>query len=853
MSRRASLSLDGAEWSIKGYLGDEWRMRRAFAPDTGDVHGWTPARVPGSVLDDLVRAGAAPDPRVDLNSLATEWVAQRSWVYRRKVAVEHDGAPVELHFDGIDHAARVFVNGIAVGEHTGAFTPAVFDVTDAIQDGPNLVAVVLAPAPEGEPQCGDTSRVRTGKSRMTYGWDFCPRIVHLGIWDRARLEFPASVRIVDLFARPQVIPGRPGATLRWQFQARATHPGTAGLTVELVRADDPAGTVISCDHLDIELDGADRLIAGELAVTEPQLWWPNGYGAQPLYRLRARLAAPGEDGRGQGEDTADVTTAFRSADLAANNDSPGEALPYTFVVNGERIYVQGWNWTPMDVHHGVPDGDRLHHLLGLAARAGVNLLRVWGGGLIEKADFYHECDRLGIMVWQEFPLSSSLLGSVPSDDPEYVTTMADDARRIVPRRRNHPSLVVWCGGNELEEAGGTPSDGSQPVLRALRTVVTELDPDRAWLPTSPTGPIATCTLAAVQTDPDGQHDVHGPWEHQGLTAQRTLYDRATSLLHSEFGVEGMSNIETIEAFVGEPHRWPADRSNPHVVHRGDFWVNAPLLADIFGPFDDLGTMVAASQFLQADGLRYAVEANRRRQWRQCGSIPWQLAEPFPNVYSTSAVDYAGRPKAAYYAVAEAYAAILVSARVPTQAWTGRDRFEATIWVSSRRERLPAARVEARLLDAAGTVLHVTDRVVDVAGGGSAEVAGLAWPVPDVPLFWLDLVLLDRDGEMRSRTRYLNASGADLTAMRALPPPRLDVRWAAPGRLAIRNTGTRVAVGVRARDARPVSSPGYAWFDAGNLTLFPGEEGTIGTGWIGATADGAKLVVEAWSGEPIVHV
>jgi beta-mannosidase len=843
MSRRPPLPLDGPGWTIKGYLDQDWRMRRAYAPDTRDVHGWVPARVPGSVLDDLVRAGEVPDPLVDLNSRAVEWVPARTWVYRREVSLDPDGGPVELQFDGIDHAARVFVNGIEVGHHAGAFTPAAFDVTAAVKEGANLIAVVVAAAPDGQSQFGDTSRVRTGKSRMTYGWDFCPRVVHLGIWDDARLAFPAPVRIADLFVRSRVGDGGRPASLTWRLEAAAHRRGPASVAVDLLRD----GAVVAGTEREVELTASTTVIDGELTVAEPELWWPNGYGPQPLYQVRARLVAP------DGEDTAEVTTAFRSVELVANDGAPKDARGYTVVVNGERIYVQGWNWAPASIHHGVDDTDRLAHLVGLAARADVNLLRVWGGGLIEKRAFYDECDRRGIMVWQEFPLSSSLQGSVPSDDPDYVATIARDARQIVRRRRNHPSLVIWCGGNELEAPGGHPADGTEPVLAALRDVVSELDPDRAWLPTSPTGPYATYTLEALDADPDGQHDVHGPWEHQGLTAQRTLYDRATSLLHSEFGVEGMSNVETIEAYVAEHHRWPADRSNPHVRHRGDFWVNTPLLEEVFGPFDDLTTLVAASQFLQADGLRYAVEANRRRQWRNSGSIPWQLAEPFPNVFCTSAVDYSGRPKAAYHAVADAYAPVLVSAQLPAQAWAGHSHVDAAVWVSSRREALPGARVRATLVGSRGETLHEAWFDAPVIAGGSVEVTRVRWPVPDVPLFWLDLQL-HGGGERRSHNRYLCSSGTDLAAMRELPAPALEAEWTDPGRrLTVRNTGPQVAVGVRVCDARPAGAPGYTWVGGGNRTLFPGEVHTVDVGWTGVAADQRRLAVDAWNAEVKLHV
>ncbi|MFA9445055.1 glycoside hydrolase family 2 TIM barrel-domain containing protein [Egicoccus sp. AB-alg6-2] len=832
-----SIPLDGDEWSSKGYVGEEWLLRRAHTPDTGDVHGWVPARVPGSVVADLVRAGQVPDPLVDRNSLASEWVAQRTWVHRRTFEVPADVERAVLEFDGIDHAARIFVNGIEVGEHTGPFTVARFDVAAALVPGRNLVAVVLAPAPDGQPHIGRTELVRTMKSRMTYGWDFCPRLVHLGIWDRVRLHLPGPVRITDLAVRADVA-GPSGGTLDWQLDFDRDEAGAARVEVVLLRDD----AVVARDGVEVAEPGSGSRVRGTLEVADVEHWWPNGSGAQPLYEVQARVVV------GDAEDVRRVTTGFRRVRLVDNEDAPADARGYTLEVNGRRIYLQGWNWVPMDIHHGVEDPQRLTHLLEMAADAGTNLLRVWGGGLIEKADFYATCDRLGILVWQEFPLSSSMHGSVPSEAEDYVRTVVDDAREIVVRRRNHPSLALWCGGNELDGRDGRPADGGQPVLAALAAVVAELDLGRPWLPTSPTGPTATLTAAALEQDPDALHDVHGPWEHQGPAAHRRLYNRSTSLLHSEFGVEGMADLTTIEAYLDEARRWPADRSNPDVVHRGDFWVNTPLLEQVFGPFDDLRSLVEASQFLQADGLRYALEANRRRQWRQSGSIPWQFNEPFPNVFCTSAVDYAGRPKAAYHAAAAVYAPFLVAATSPTQVWAGYDAFTAEVWVSSRLEALPGGWVRASMHAVDGRMLARHDVVVDVAGAATTEVAALRWPLPDAAdtLFWLDLVLCDADGAVRATNRSLFATGDDLRSMRSLPAARLEVQRDASGRrVTVRNAGDTVAVGVTARDARAVTAAGHVRFRGGHLTLLPGESASIAVDWIGLDAP-PSLRVDAWN-------
>jgi beta-mannosidase len=636
------ISLDG-EWQFKGWLGEEWRWH---VNKPWDAPGWLPARVPGSVVDDLARAGVVPDPYFERNSRFAEWVAERTWLYRTRVA----GGTIE--FGGVDHEATVFVDGEKVAHHAGAFMPFRVDVPE----GEHLLAVAVHAAPESEAQVGRTSRVRVHKSRMGYGWDFCPRLVHQGIWRPVKRDPP-----------PEVFPA-----------------------VTLV---DGVGSV--------EVDGEVVL-----RVDSPEPWWPNGMGEQRLYRA------------------GDFEVGFRTIEFD----------DYRFVVNGVEMPVRGWNWVPLDVLHGVPRPEKLERLLTLAARANVNLLRVWGGGLIESHEFYDLCDRLGILVWQEFIQSSSGIESVPSDDRDFVATMVSDARQIVPRLRRHPSLAIWCGGNELD------GDDSTPVLGALRDVVRALDPERAWLPTSPLG----------------EKDVHGPWEHQGLRKHTEHYDTRTSRLHSEFGVEGMTNRAALEAVIAKEHRWPCDRTNPVYEHLGAWWNNAALVQEIFGgEIGDVDTMRRASQWLQYDGLRYAVEATIRRG---AGVIPWQLNEPFPNAWCTCAVDYHGEPKPAYFGVARAYRGA-PSARFATWAWGGEG--EARAIVSGR----------ARFVDLDGSA---------VAESSENEI------VAALDAFSHDVFLLDLEG----RNRYVLTRTENLAPLLSLPPARLE----RDGSL-LRNVGDVAALGV----------------------------------------------------------
>ena len=672
-------SLNGDDWQLKGWVGDEWKW---YVNKPLDTPGWLPARVPGSVVDDLWRAGDVADPYRMRNSLLAEWVPERTWIYRRRI----DG-PGVIRFDGVDHAATVFLDGQEVAHHEGPFTP--FDVD--LPPGEHLLAVAVHAAPENQAQVGLTSKVRVHKSRMGYGWDFCPRMIHQGIW-----------RSVTLDAPPDLFPS--------------------------VRLEDGAGVV--------EVDGEVVL-----RVESPKLWCPNGLGEQHLYRA------------------GDFDIGFRTVELD----------DYGLVVNGERVAIRGWNWVPIDALYGVPRPEKLAHLLGLLARARVNLVRVWGGGLIETPEFYAHCDRLGLLVWQEFSQSSSGIDSTPSDDPEFVQLMVDDARQIVPRLRRHPSLAIWCGGNELM------GDDTTPVLAALRDVVHELDPGRAWLPTSPLG----------------EKDVHGPWEHQGLRKHHEHYDTRTSRLHSEFGVEGMTNRRSLAELVDEEHRWPPDRSNPVYEHLGAWWNNAPLVQEIFGGrIADVETMRRASQWLQYEGLRYAVEATLRRG---AGTIPWQFNEPYPNAWCTTAVDYRGDAKPAYYGVARAYRRDQPTAQFATSAWGGE---------TDARARVSAP---ARFVDLDGTVVAESD---------GAEIAA------PLDAFAADVFLLDLGAN-----RYVMTRTDGLAPLLDLPPAEITVERAG-NNLVVANVGAVAALGVVLEDARPYDSEGWVVFSDNVLDLLPGESRDI---------------------------
>ncbi|NLI01396.1 MAG: hypothetical protein GX446_18110, partial [Chthonomonadales bacterium] len=500
------LCLSGDDWRVVGLVPSEWAWIPLTAPEADLDHlptvipPWIRARVPGDVQSDLLDTGELPDPTVDLNSRYWEWTSQRDWVYVKEFDLPAwDGQPAAaLRFDGVDYACHVFLNGTKLGTHEGTYTAFELDASAAIRPGATnrlIVVVEHAPVePDQQAQIGWTNKVRLWKPRFAYKWDWCTRLIPLGIHDDVWLDMWDRARLSSLRCQTNTDARRGETDGVASIVASLDRLSAERLSV-IASAYDDRGTCVARESLVIAAKHASSggrgvhssETAARLTLRIPNvgLWHPNGYGPQPLYTISVEVR--GDDGSLL--DSRSQRTGFRQVRAVPNYGAPSDALPYTLEVNGRKVFVKGWNWAPVDQLYGRIKEDRYRHAIRLAKDANCNLLRVWGGGLLERELFYDLCDEAGIMVWQEFHQSSSGINNEPARDPEYVAYCADQARNIVPRRAHHPSLVIWCGGNELCDDAMTPCDASHPVLAALRQVVEETDPQRIYLPTSPSGPV----------------------------------------------------------------------------------------------------------------------------------------------------------------------------------------------------------------------------------------------------------------------------------------------------------------------------------------------------------------------------
>jgi beta-mannosidase len=835
------MELSGNDWQLAPLLPHEFWWRQAWkekwspagCPPWGD---WIGACVPGDVIADALDAGLIPHPYVDLNSLACEWLSERDWIYRKTFIVpkEWRDKHIRLRFEGVDYACEVYLNEQLLGRHEGMFTPFEFDVSQCLRFGePNCLTVLVEhkpPVDAVQGQIGWTNRARVWKARFAYDWDWCTRLVPLGIWQNVYLLVTDEVWIEDVWVRPRM----EGEVAQVDVYTRlgSMPPAPDGWYLRL-HVDDPDGNPVAQGSVPVSLDDAlSSEHATTLEIPRPRLWYPNGMGEQPLYRLNVQLT---RDERAS--DTREVTFGVRTVRAIPNEGAPPEALPYTLEVNGRRVFVKGWNWTPHEQMTGRVHPERYERLLTLAKHAHCNLLRVWGGGLLEREEFYDLCDRLGIMVWQEFPQSSSGIQNAPPEDAEYLQYIEAQARHMIPLRRNHPSLVIWCGGNELMNEHFVPLTDAHPALAKLKSLVQELDPDRIWLPTSASGPVEGASAELAGTGK--MHDVHGPWVYLGAEEHYRFYNAVDPLYHSEFGVEGAANLQVFERFISPEYRFPPDATNKAWLHHGSWWIHREKLEALFGRIEQLETFIRASQWMQAEGLRYAIEANRRRQWRCSGVSPWQFNEPFPNTACTNVVDYLGQPKPAYWWARRAYEPVHISLQYERLTWQPTERWWAEVWVHHPSEQLFRAFWSVCLVALDGREIARFNGAVEAAPEGVVHAGHVECPLPQEPGVWVALACLhDGRGGLLSCNEYL-FSTAQPPMQPLLHAPRTTLRvWRRHRQIGIRNIGKALALFVQL-----IPREGQ-WLlgEDDYFCLMPGETRVVNVEGKGSVA------VEAWNSD-----
>jgi beta-mannosidase len=760
MSRRI-LDLGTLHWQF----GSAPRQPYGAAPgdDRGQVREWLPAKVPGDVRADLVAAGRIPPVETPEGIAAGAWVDDWDWWYRAELPKVGQFANlpylVVLEADGIDYYSATWLDDRLLATHAGMFARQTVILPPALADpGPHELAIriwggsSLPALPNSPVRCAlrwlfrklspgfeyFPNRMATPKAQFSFGWDFSPRLLSTGIWDGLRLVAARSAYIQDLWVRAEPLSDRDPTPARWRLRLRVHGRQAQPMRAEVIVRREGAQTGSdgeSTDWLEAPAYVADvqlRETGGddfdlEFMTPSVRLWWPWDQGEPCLYRVTARLV----DETGPVDEISRVT----GVRTVVRTKLP-DGSPWRFTVNARPLFLRGANWVPADVLPGRVRLEDYACLLAQARDAGINFLRVWGGGVREKAGFWETCDRLGIMAWQEFPLACAFFDHYPREQ-SYLETLSSEACGIVRALRHHPSLIAWGGGNEIN-----PRRERMP-LGAIEEVLRREDPDRPWIPASPS---------------DGE--VH-QWQVWHGYAPWTELAKTESPFMSEFGLQALPDADTLrEMFEGAP---PTPWADPRWGQRK---AQVDKLRHYAGPGAqgcELAAAIEATQRVQAAALQAGIEASRIRRDAAGGVAFWQFNEPWPAV-SWSVIDRRGRPKAAYGMLCRSFRPVLIAvrflhrARLPDEVWRGE------IWlVNDGPLGWSGCRAEAILEG----VLLWKGEGLPLPGASAVRAGGLTWASAS-PQGVLRLRLLRGEVELASNSY-------DLDVPLLGPGPRMS-RW-----------------------------------------------------------------------------
>jgi beta-mannosidase len=709
-----------------------WQFRAVGTTDKADIQQWHPAQVPGVVHTDLLRNNLIPDPFDRDNEFRLQWIGLTDWEYQTTFQVDSASLShehIDLVFDGLDTFADVYLNEQAILHADNMFRRWRISAKPLLKPGPNTLRIVfhsaitkMIPYVKSLPYIlpsistynfGNEENIATApytrKAPYQYGWDWGPRFMTEGIWQPVRLETWDALRI-DNFHIHQRKVGSDVASLTAELDIEASKPTTANLA--LVH-DEMSGAQTADGTQTLQLDAGMNHVSFPIRIAAPKLWYPVGYGPQNRYRFSA-VVRIGRDVAARAESK----TGLRSVELRRIPDQWGKS--FEFVVNGIEVYSKGADVIPFDSFPNRVTPQIHRKILQDARDAHMNMVREWGGGYYESDDFYDLCDELGIMVWQEFAFGGDMIPG----DVAFQENVRQEAIDQIKRLRDHPSIVIWCGNNEVETGWyhwGNRQEFKESISPEARdrvwqdyiimfadilksTVAQYTDPLPYW-PSSPS--------ANFDEVPDNQHngDMHY-WQVWHAQAPASDYTLQFPRFMTEYGFQSFPEMRTIRTFANKPEDFDI-HSTVMQAHQKNKGGNERILTYMLREYrqpKDFESFVYLSQVQQAEIIKIGAEHFRRNRPRTMGGLYWQLNDCWP-VASWASIDYYGRWKALHYYARRFYDDVLISP------FLHEDKID--VYVVSDKLQPLSGTVHTRLLDFSGKAVLDERKDIQIPAQSSA--------------------------------------------------------------------------------------------------------------------------------------
>lgn len=656
--------------------------------------------VPGSVLSDMLTANLIEDPFWRTNEYETRELLFKNYVYTRNFIItpaQLCAGVVELVCEGLDTLAILSINGTVIAETDNMHCTYRFSVKDVLHEGENEITILFSSAlrfARCEDAHNDIHYASTGsihgnaairKAHYMFGWDWGPQLPDMGIFRPIYLEYTTGARLTDVHIR--------------QFHTKAGQPVTLTVDAEI---DDFGNTPYKTEVMITAPNGETQT---DLVIQNPQLWWPNGLGAQPLYTVTVTLLQ-----NDTVQDTYTCRIGLRHITVSTETDAWGSE--FAFVVNGHKIFATGANYIPQDNLPTRVTPARYRQIVIDSANANMNMLRVWGGGYYPDDAFYDACDEYGILVWQDMMFACNVYALDDHFEENIIAETKDNARRL----RHHASLAMWCSNNEMEWGWGDDEGrgwkrirGHNPRYKAdylkifemiLPRALAQYDDQTFYWPSSPSS-----GGAFDEPNCPDRGDQHY-WEVWHSGKPFTEYRNHHFRFCSEYGFQSFPGVKTLESFT-----LPQDRnifSEVMESHQKNGMANSKIFAYISDYFlypKNLDSLAYISQILQLKAIQYGVEHWRQNRGRCMGSLYWQLNDCWP-VASWASIDYYGRWKALHYGAKRFYAPVCASAREKEELSR-----EITYYVHNDTLSEKAVSLEINLLDTNFNILHTVNQAV----------------------------------------------------------------------------------------------------------------------------------------------
>jgi beta-mannosidase len=698
-------------WEFREYPESARRMRDL---DNGQ---WMKAKVPSSIYTCLIEAGCFSRFDLDANPEDFGWISEREWIFRRRFDLDECFCSAENHclvFEGLDTITQVWLNDKLIGKTENMFIPHRLEVNDRLHPGSNTLMVKFLPATAhaermmlrygklSDYHYGDPRRSYIRKAQYQFGSVLGPALPGCGIFRPIQLEAYTAARIADVCVRTidcnehyadiriAVCIQRTAAQNNIPLSAHlAVHGG--GLDIDQTLSFGPDQT----EHVTV------------IRIDRPIFWWPVGLGVPHLYKLTAELKRLD----GALLDRNETDFGIRTIRLHRGKELPDQA--FHFEINDKPLYIKGANWMPLSMFPGTQTPQDYEHLLTSLKQAHFNMLRVWGGGYYEDPVFYRLCDKLGILVWQDFLFASAYY----PDRQWFTDRVRAEARSIICRLRNHACLALWCGNSRIDHLHetGRLGEGRKFYGRAiyqelLPGVLGELDPDRDYLPTTP---FSEDSVKDKNNPTDGTCHHWDVWNTFASTRDYLFEEMQMPRFLCEFGMQSLPSIECIK------HCCPSSRlySGSEALEKHDYQADgdgriARYSAELFRPPQHLYEQIEQSQLAQARAVKLCVEHLRANNHINSGLLLWTANDCAPAA-GFSAIDFTDRPKALYYYARRFFAPVLVTLVVEKNTWLRAHLKGAGIVIINDSPNPLTATVHCRCLDLRGQTLDKLEYPVAV--------------------------------------------------------------------------------------------------------------------------------------------